>query len=210
MVDYLTRSDACEVVVDGGVELFDTCLTQRTSGNISARCGPSESAISHSGVPYQDITPHDVRIVNFGCDVLEDGWSPSTETPMHARVYESRPDVSGIVHTHSPYATTFACLGCPIEPVHYLLPLAGDTVEVATYARHGTEELGRNAVDGLGDRKAVLLRNHGVLAVGTSDADAIDVAARLEFCARMYYQALQIGDPEPIDDDLDALAHDLQ
>lgn len=129
---------------------------------------------------------------------------------MHARVYRARPDVGGIAHTHSPYATTFACLGRAIEPVHYLLPIAGASVEVADYARHGTAELGRNAVAALDERRAVLLRNHGVLAVGPSLADAVDVAARVEFCARMYYQALQLGEPEPVDDDLDAIAADLR
>lgn len=198
-------------VAQKGVEILEEGLTQRTSGNVSARVDGERVAISPSGIPYHEITAADVPVVDLEGTVIQGDLPPSSEQPMHIEVYRRRDDVGGIIHTHSPYATTFASLGKPIKPAHYLIAFTGKSVPVAPYATNGTVALGKAAADTMGDRNAVLLRNHGVLAVGPTLEAAHNVAARVEYCARIYWQALLLGKPELVDDqELDGLIDDFQ
>lgn len=196
-----TVDEARERIAQKGREILDEGLTQRTSGNVSLRAGDDRIAISPSGVPYHEIEPEDVPIVDSGGDRIEGDLDPSSETPMHTEVYRRREDVGGIVHTHSPYATTFAALGETIPASHYLMAFAGTEVRTAEYGRNGTADLGQKAASTLGGDNAVLLRNHGVLAVGPTLEEAHNVAARVEYCARVHYQASQLGEPEIVDDE---------
>lgn len=198
---HLNKDKARSLVAQKGVDLLEEGLTQRTSGNVSVRVDDNRVAISPSSIPYHDIRPEDVPIVDLNGEQIDNGKSPSSETPMHTAVYRQRNDVDGIVHTHSPFATTFAALGRSIEPSHYLIAFAGKRVEAAEYGRNGTEELAERAMESMNDRNAVLLRNHGVLAVGPSLEDAHNVASRVEYCARIDYQASLLGEPELVDDD---------
>jgi L-fuculose-phosphate aldolase len=188
------RSERSEIA-DIGRAMLDEGLTTGTGGNVSARVG-DRIGISPSGVPYADIGPEDVPVVDLAGDVVDGDLSPSSETPMHTNVYRGREDIGGIVHTHSPYASTFASLDEPIPPSSYLIAYAGHEVPVAGYAPPGTEELAEYALDALGsDTNACLLRNHGVLAVGATVEDAHETALIVEHCARIQYQASAIGDP---------------
>ncbi|WP_424000539.1 class II aldolase/adducin family protein [Haloarcula salina] len=202
-----TRSAICEY----GRSLLDDDLTTGTGGNLSARLDENHIAISPSGVPYEDITPADVPVVRTDGTVVEGEVEPSTELPMHLAVYENRPDVGGVVHTHSPYATTFASLGEAIPASHYLLSFTGSEVPVAEYKTHATQELGEAAVDALGDEyNATLLRNHGVLTADENLDSAYTVALMVEYCARIHYQARAIGEPEILpDDEIDRLSEKL-
>ncbi|QIO21978.1 class II aldolase/adducin family protein [Haloarcula sp. JP-L23] len=192
-----TRSAICEY----GRSLLDDDLTTGTGGNLSARLDEDHVAISPSGIPYADIEPADVPVVHTDGTVVEGDVDPSTELPMHLEVYDQRPDVGGVVHTHSPYATTFASLGEAIPASHYLLAFTGSEVPVAEYETHATQALGDAAVDALGeDYNATLLRNHGVLTADGSLEDAYNVALMVEYCARIHYQACAIGDPEILPD----------
>jgi len=204
---YDTRSAICEY----GRSLLDDDLTTGTGGNLSARLDEEHVAISPSGVPYEDITPADVPVVRTDGTVVEGDVEPSTELPMHLAVYENRPDVGGVVHTHSPYATTFASLGEAIPASHYLLSFTGSEVPVAEYETHATQELGEAAVDALGDEyNATLLRNHGVLTADEDLDSAYTVALMVEYCARIHYQARAIGEPEILpDDEIDRLSEKL-
>ena len=198
---HLDENEARSLVAQKGVDLLEEGLTQRTSGNVSVRVSDDRVAISPSGIPYPEITPKDVPIVDLDGKKRGDGKPPSSETPMHTAVYRRRKDVDGIVHTHSPFATTFAALGRSIKPSHYLIAFAGKRVEAAEYGRNGTEELAERAMESMNGRNAVLLRNHGVLAVGPSLEDAHNVASRVEYCARIDYQASLLGEPELVEDD---------
>lgn len=192
---------ARKLIAEKGREMLEEGLTQRTSGNVSLRVDENTIAISPTGVPYHEIDPDDVVLVDLDGELVEGTREPSSETPMHTEVYRTRDDVGGVIHTHSPYATTFAALGATIEPTHYLMAFAGTEVRTAEYGRNGTDDLGRKAVRTLGDDNAVLLRNHGVLAVGPSVEEAHNVASRVEYCARIHYQASQLGEPEVVDED---------
>lgn len=172
-------------------------LCQGTAGNVSARDPESgHILITPSGLPYESMRPEDIVVVDEDGRVIEGDLAPSSETPMHTAVYRSRRWVNGVVHTHSRYATAFACAGQPIRAAHYLVAFAGREVPVAEYATFGTPELAERAVQALPPNgKAVLLKHHGVLTVGSSVEEAFRIASVVEYVAEIYYLALQIGNP---------------
>lgn len=209
--NQLIHEDARTAICDYGRSLLEDDLTTGTGGNLSVRLDDDRIAISPSGIPYEDVEPADVPVVGMDGTVVAGELAPSTELPMHLAVYEERDGVGGIVHTHSPYATTFASLGESIPASHYLLSFTGSEVPVAEYRTHATTELGEAAVDALGsDYNATLLRNHGVLTADESLEDAYTVGLMVEYCARIHYQARAIGEPEILpDDEIDRLSKKL-
>lgn len=188
-------------------------LVTGTSGNMSVRDPHTGHVlITPSGVEYHRLRPDQIVWVDLNGQVLRGRCVPSSETPMHTAVYRARPDVHAVVHTHSRFATVFSCLRRPIPAVHYLIALIGTQVPVAEYATYGTEELARHAVSALGTAyRAVLLQNHGVLAVGGSLAEAYHVAATVEYLAELYHHSLTIGRPFVLDDEeVDRVARRLK
>lgn len=187
-------------VSDLGRQMLDDDLTKGTGGNVSARRG-DQIAINPSGVPYDEVDPSTVPLVDIAGEQVAGELSASSETPMHTTIYRARDDVGGVVHTHSPYASTFASLQKPIGPSHYLIAFAGNQIPVTSYETPGTEELGQLAVDALDDEyNACLLGNHGVIAVGETVEEAYEVALMAEYCARIHYQALNVGEPNVLPD----------
>lgn len=189
-----------ELVAELGREMLRQDLTEGTGGNVSIRDGDLV-AINPSGVPYEDITPETVPLTTVDGDQVAGELAVSSETPMHTAIYRNRDEVGAVVHTHSPYASTFASLDEPVPPSHYLVAFIGDQIPVAGYAPPGTEELGRLAVDALGDDyNACLLKYHGVIATGEDAAAAFETALMVEYCARIHYQARSLGEPSLLDD----------
>jgi L-fuculose-phosphate aldolase len=190
-------------VVTYGVAMVRAALTTGTGGNLSC-CDQDRGrvAISPSGVPYDVLRPQDVVVVDLDGNVVDGLLKPSSEIGFHLTLYRHRSDVGGIVHTHSTYATTLACLQREIPPVHYLVGFAGAKVPVAPYATFGTAALARNVQQTMGAHyNAALLANHGLVAVGTDLPKAFGTAETIEFVARLYCQSLAIGDPVVLDDD---------
>jgi len=193
--------DEREAVAALGREMLDQGLTKGTGGNVSARDG-DRVAINPSGVPYEDVSPDTVPIVTLDGDQVAGELAASSETPMHTMIYRERDDVGGVVHTHSPYASTFASLDESIPASHYLIAFAGDEIPVAGYEEPGSAELGRRAVDALGDDyNACLLKNHGTIAVGETAEAAFETSLMVEYCARIHYQARNIGEPSLLPDE---------
>ena len=191
-----------QAVGETGVAMLEQGLTKATGGNVSGRVGDDYVAVSPSGIPYEEIDPADVPVVDLDAELVDGELKPSAETPMHTAVYRKRDDVGGIIHTHSPYASTFASLSEPIEASHYLIAYAGDEVPVAPYETYGTEELGAVAAETLGDEyNACLLENHGVLTVGETIEGAFETALMVEYCARIHFQARAIGEPTILPDE---------
>ena len=185
-------------VADIAIRMHRAGLAPGTSGNVSARDPASgHIVITPTGMPYDSLTAEHMVVVDLYGNVLDGSLAPSSETPMHTAVYRRRSDIHGVVHTHSRFATSFACANQPIPATHYLIAFAGrEIIPVAGYATYGTEALAEKAVEALeGGGKAVLLANHGVLAVGTSVEEAYNIASVVEFVAEMHYRALQIGRP---------------
>jgi L-fuculose-phosphate aldolase len=185
-----------------GRRLSDRGLTSGTGGNVSVRRG-DRVAVSPSGVPYDEVTPARVPVVDrSGEVVVETDETPSSEIPIHLAVYRRRDDLGGVVHTHSPYATTFACLAEPVPPTYYELAFAGPEVPVVDYAPPGSEELADLAAGAFDEsHDACLLQNHGVVAGGTDGPTALETAEKVEYAARIAHQARAVGDPVVLDDE---------
>jgi L-fuculose-phosphate aldolase len=170
------------------------------SGNVSCRL-PGGFLITPSGVPYSQLEA--AQVVELGTDgaAVEGGLRPSSEWRMHGAIYAQRPEVAAVVHTHSPRATALSCARLGIPAFHYMIALAGGSIRCMPYATFGTEELARNAVCGLDGRRAVLLANHGVVAVGASLREAHSVAFEVENLALQYLELRAAGlEPVILDD----------
>ena len=175
-------------------------LVTWTSGNVSIRDQETGYvAIKASGVMFADLTPETMVVVDLDGNLIEGEFKPSSDTASHLYIYRHRPDVNGVVHTHSNYATAFAALGKPI-PV-YLTAQAdefGGPIPCGGFALIGGEEIGKVMVESIGESPAVLLKNHGVFTVGPTGAAALKAAVMVEDIARTIWLALQIGQPEEI------------
>jgi L-ribulose-5-phosphate 4-epimerase len=192
------------------LELPKNDLVRWTGGNVSARDPETNLVvIKPSGVMYDDLRPEDHVVLDLEGDIREGELKPSSDTSSHLYIYRHRPDVNGIVHTHSPYATAFAALGKPI-PV-YLTAIAdefGGPIPCAGFALIGGEEIGQQVVEHIGHSPAVLLKNHGVFTVGRTVRDAVKAAVMVEDVARAVWLALQLGQPDEIPaDDVAKLHH---
>ena len=182
-------------VVEYGKKLVEAGLTVGTFGNLSVYDRESGlMAISPSGMDYFKTTPEDVALVDLD-GVQQDGpRKPSSEVDMHRLLYRRRSDVSAVVHTHSPAATTLACLGWAIEPIHYLVAYSGRDVPCIPYYPFGTMELAEAAANAMGnDHNACLLGNHGLLSAGGALPFAFDVAQQTEFLSEIYYRTRLAG-----------------
>ena len=189
-------SAAREDIIAVAQALDDAGLVPNKSGNVSCRSAGG-FLITPAGVPYSDLVPAGiVELPVHGAPGLT-GPRPSSEWRMHAAIYAARPGVAAVVHTHSPRATALACAGRGIPPFHYMIALAGGDVRCMPYATFGTAELAAAAVRGLEGRRATLLSNHGVLAVGASLRAAHSVAVEVENLA-VQYLAMLAADLEPV------------
>jgi L-ribulose-5-phosphate 4-epimerase len=175
-------------------------LVAWTSGNVSIR-DPETGyvAIKASGVKFPDLTPDSMVVVDLEGNMMDGELKPSSDTASHLYIYRHRPDVNGVVHTHSNYATAFAAHGKPI-PV-YLTAQAdefGGPIPCGGFALIGGEQIGKIVVESIGSSRAVLLKNHGVFTIGATGEAALKAAVMVEDIARTVWLALQIGQPEEI------------
>jgi L-fuculose-phosphate aldolase len=185
-----------EAIVHYGRKMITSHLTTGAGGNLSI-CDRASGrvAISPSGIEYFDLQPEDVVVTDLDGQVIEGQYKPSSELGFHLALYRKRSDINAVLHTHSVYATTMACLGWEIPAVHYLVGFSGHKVPLAPYATFGTPELAQNVADGIGDYHAVLLANHGLVAVGADMGRAFNTAEEIELVARIYYQTKSVGTP---------------
>ncbi|OPD57867.1 L-fuculose-phosphate aldolase [Bacillus anthracis] len=191
-----------EEIVAYGKKMISSGLTKGTGGNISIfNREQGLVAISPSGLDYYETKPEDVVILNLDGDVVEGERKPSSELDMHLIYYRKREDINALVHTHSPYAKTIASLGWELPAVSYLIAFAGPNVRCAPYETFGTKQLAEAAFEGMIDRRAVLLANHGLIAGANHIKMAFTVAEEIEFCAQIYYQTKSIGEPKLLPED---------
>src|SRR5690349_19966190 len=182
------------------LELTENGLAKWTGGNVSARVPATDLVvIKPSGGLYEDLRPEDHVVLNLEGKIVEGSLKPSSDTASHLYIYRRRPDVNGVVHTHSPYATAFAAVGRPI-PV-YLTAIAdefGAPIPCAGFALIGGEEIGQQVIEHIGSSPAVLLKNHGVFTVGKSAKAAVKAAVMTEDVAQAVWLALQLGQPDEL------------
>ena len=193
-----------EELVWAGKELLRRGLTVYTAGNISVRNEDNSGFyIKPGGLPYTDIRPEDLVIVDWEGNVVSGSRPPSSEHNLHRLIYLARPNVSAIAHTHSPHATTVAAsrLRSGIPPVlAEVWSYLGGPIEIAEYAPAGSESLAENAVRCLGsERRGILLKNHGAVAVASNLPQALDFAEIIERSAESLIMVQLLGgyDTEP-------------
>jgi len=182
------------------LELPKNNLVTWTSGNVSARdLKTGYVVIKPSGIRYKHLRPEQMVVVDLEGNIVEGTLKPSSDTASHLYIYRHRPDVGGIVHTHSPYATAFAAVNRPI-PV-YLTAQAdefGGPIPCGGFALIGGEEIGKVVIESIGTSCAVLLKNHGVFTIGPNAEAAVKAAVMVEDVARTTWLALQLGQPDEI------------
>jgi len=181
-------------LLDVSQRLLDQGLNRGTSGNAAVRCGDG-MLITPSAMSVANMIPADMVRMDLNGKALCDG-KPTSEWRFHRDILASRPDVSAVVHTHSAFATTLACLRKDVPAVHYMIAAAGGNfIRCAPYALFGEQTLSDYALSALEGRKACLLANHGMIALGSDLADALAVAIEVEFLCELYWRTLQIGEP---------------
>lgn len=165
------------------------------SGNLSWRTARG-FVITPSGLPYAGLKADDLVEVALDGTIVTGQRRPSSEWRLHADIYVARGDAQAIVHTHSPHATALSCARRPIPALHYMVAMAGGTdIACAAYATFGTAGLAAAAVAALAGRRACLLANHGVVALGATLAGADALAREVENLARQYLLLLAAGLP---------------
>ena len=163
------------------------------SGNVSVRWRDG-LLITPTGLPYANMRPEDVVELDLSGRRRVGGLDPSSEWPLHGGIYKARPDAEAIVHAHSPMATALSCARIGIPPFHYMIAICGGPgIRCGQYATFGTQQLADNAVEALWNRKAALLANHGMVAVGMTLEGARVIAVEVENLANQYLALLQAG-----------------
>lgn len=188
-------------IIHYGKKLVQEGLTKGTGGNLSVwDPGRHVMAITPSGIPYEVIREEDIVLLDVETGrILEGEAVPSSEVDMHRIFYKYREDLRALIHTHSTFAASLACLREDLPPLHYLVAYAGPDVRCAQYASYGTVALARNAFSAMEDRKACLLANHGLLAGGDDLAQAFNVTEEIEFCCELYCRSRAMGKPVILD-----------
>ncbi|MEA4812908.1 MAG: L-fuculose-phosphate aldolase [Anaerolineaceae bacterium] len=190
-------------VVEFGKKISQSGLTKGTSGNISfANRKEGLFAISPSGMDYFEISPEDVVVLDIQTSKPVDGErKPSSEWAIHQSVYQAKPDANAVIHTHSMFCSTLACMQQPLTAVHYAIASCGAArVECAEYATFGTKELSENVIRAMKDANAALLANHGVVVCGANLAQAFSLLENLEYVAEVQWRSACAGGAKVIDD----------
>ncbi|MGV8909732.1 MAG: L-ribulose-5-phosphate 4-epimerase [Propionicimonas sp.] len=183
-------------------ELTRNGLVVWTAGNVSARVpGADLLVIKPSGVSYDDLTPDAMVVCDFDANLVEGSRGPSSDTAAHAYVYKHMPEVGGVVHTHSDYATAWAARREPIPCVLTMIAdeFGGD-IPIGPFALIGDDSIGRGIVETLSSSRsrAVLMANHGPFTIGKDAREAVKAAVMVEDVARTVHFARQLGEPVPI------------
>ncbi|HLO62416.1 MAG TPA: class II aldolase/adducin family protein [Azonexus sp.] len=169
-------------------------LNKGTAGNVSVRQGDGYY-ITPTGMPYDRLAADDIPLMAL--DGSHQGTrKPSSEWRFHRDLYAARPEVGAVLHAHSPFAVSLACLRRDIPPFHYMIArFGGDTIRCADYAIFGSEALSASAMAAMADRKGCLLANHGLLVAGRDLDEALALAIELEELCEQYWRACQLGEP---------------
>jgi len=186
-------------IIATAIRMNECGINRGKSGNVSART-QAGFLITPTGLTYQSLLHEDIVAITFAGEAS--GLRlPSSEWRFHRDIYVARPDAGAIVHAHSSFATSLACLGRDIPAFHYMVAVAGGKdIRCAPYATFGTQDLSDIALAALSGRRACLLANHGMIALGGSLEASLALAIEVEALAEQYWRALQIGVPNVLSD----------
>ncbi|MDH2916512.1 MAG: class II aldolase/adducin family protein [Gallionella sp.] len=170
-------------------------LNRGTAGNASVRQGDG-MLITPSALPVAEMSTDSMVRMDLEGNVLQ-GGKPSSEWRFHRDIFVARPEIGAVLHMHSTFATTIACLGKDVPAVHYHIAIAGgDTIRCTPYTIFGEQNLSDLALEALRNRKACLLGNHGMIALGKDLNDALSVAHEVEYLCEIYWRTLSVGEPK--------------
>lgn len=188
-----------ESLLNNFKKLAELGLNKGTSGNASVRTDKG-FLVTPSGMAVEQISAASMVEVDMNGQAISAG-KPSSEWRFHRDIYQARSEAQAIVHTHSMFATSLSCLRQNIPPFHYMIAVAGGKdIRCAEYALFGTQELSDAAIVALENRKACLLANHGMIALGKTLDQAVSVAVEVETLCEQYWRALQVGQPHILSD----------
>lgn len=189
--------EARKKIQEIALQAYNEQLVAGTSGNVSVYDHEAEvMAITPSNMNYSIMKPEDIVLMKVDGTIVEGTHKPSSEWRMHAGIYAERSDVNAVIHTHSPYATSFAVLHTSIpEILVEMLPFLGGDIPLSQFGMPGTDELAINANKVLKNRNACLLMNHGVLVIGKNLDQAYIRAQYVEDAARIYHYSCEVGLP---------------
>jgi L-fuculose-phosphate aldolase len=198
----VTEGELRDQLVRFARQMITTGLVRGTSGNLSARePGADTCLVTPSGVDYDTLRPEDLVLVDLSGRPVSPGPKPSVDTPIHVAIYRARPDAGGCVHTHSLYAAAFSTVGREIPPlITESAGYLGGAIRVLPYVPPALPDTGERVAAGLGRDRAVLLPNHGVIAVGETLKKAFGAAMAVEESANVAYIAMQLGKPALVSD----------
>lgn len=187
-------TDPRQQLVAAALAMQASGLNRGTAGNISLRADDG-FYITPTGMPYAALTAADIPHMTLA-GTISGQRKPSSEWRLHRDLYAARPHVGAVVHAHSPFAVSLACLRCDIPPFHYMIArFGGDTVRCSRYEIFGSQELSAAALDAMTDRHACLLANHGLLVAGRDLEQALALAGELEELCEQYWRTCQLGTP---------------
>lgn len=189
-------------IIKGGMKLDRYGLISLAGGNLSLRMPSGELLVTPSGMIYEDMVADDVIVMDLNGKIIEGTRKPSSDTPAILYIFNQRPDVHAVIHTHQPYATALSL----IEEGEFRADLTtlgnacGGNVPIAPYSSPGSEEMGVDTVNYLGQGHAVILAHHGVMTTGDSLKQALNAAVYLEECAKGYLAARAVGPTKHLTD----------
>lgn len=191
-----TEAAARKAVIATSLQMSRSGLSPGRSGNVSCRW-KSGMLITPTGMPYEALNPADIVYVDADGDSPSRARKPSSEWRFHLSAYKARPEMGAVVHTHSLHATVLACAHKPIPAFHYMIAVAGGCdIPLIPYAPFGTQELADLVADGLAERNAVLMANHGQIAISKDLDSALELAHEVEVLAEQFYKVLTLGKPK--------------
>jgi len=189
-------SNIREEIILFGKKLVEAKLTVGTGGNLSVFVRDRGIVlVTPSGIDYFDMDPCEIVMTSPEGEILDSSRKPTTELDLHLAIYHLRPDVNAVIHSHSVFATTVACLGWEIPAFSYLVALIGDRIPLAPYDTFGTRGLAEKVSSALGDYNGILMENHGQIAVGKDLSSAFRVAETIEFLSELYWRSRCVGRP---------------
>lgn len=203
-----------KLLLEVSVEMVRHDLVVASSGNASMRLSGDHKQgvilITPSGKPYRDLTPEDFVAIDLEGDQVEGENVPSSESALHLTLYKARADVDAIIHTHSTFVSVASVAGIEIPPiVDEMVMKIGGSVPVAEYGFPSTEELASRACHAIGDRNAVMLRNHGLVGVGPGPSEALEVCLLAERVAKIFVYASLLGQAKTLPQEIIEIEREL-
>jgi len=200
-------------IIQAGMNLDRYGLIALSGGNVSVRMKSGEILVTPSGMIYEDLTEEDILVMDLEGKIIEGTRKPSSDTEAILYIFQKRPDVTAVIHTHQPYATAVGLIQDEFEV--NLTTLANATagpVPVTPYSSAGSIDMGIDTVKYIGDGLAVILAHHGVMTIGKNLKQALYAAVYLEEAAKCYLAARACGEtkkmtPEQIEQSIEVFKY---